>query len=556
MSAGVRKALGQGLTIGGPHASRRDPRARQPVGSQPRGRGRVAADPRRQDRSHAGGQHAGDDEPRLRSVRGERHAVHLVGVPVAAVVLRPRRQARRRLQVDLSLLLGARGHHRRLRRHVELDRDQQGGRARCGRTTATATRGATRSAASRRRWPRPATRVVDPGRYPNLTDDFSAQISAFKSEKVEIVTGVPIPPDWTTFWKQAAQQGFQPKVATVGKALLFPRSVEALGNARRRHVHRGVVDAAASLQVVADRRHRRRRSRRTTRARRRSSGRSRSASSTRCSRSASTRSSAPPAPRRQGGDRRRDQGHQPRHDRGADQLGQGPGAERHQDAAGRRAVGASGKDFPFDIADREQQERAEHPGRRARSGRSGRREPDGSPLRSRTSRGRSARCWSSTGSRLAVDESEAVGVIGPNGAGKTTALNVMAGRLRPDRGARRLRRPGHHRAAAPRALPRRHRAHASDPASVRGHDRLRERARRARPTAAAGASAAAYAAVRGALELTGLAARGQHARRHADAARAQAPRAGAGAGHAAARAPARRDRRRPHRARGARPGRA
>jgi len=36
---------------------------------------------------------------------------------------------------------------------------------------------------------------------------------------------------------------------------------------------------------------------------------------------------------------------------------------------------------------------------------------------------------------LAVDEREAVGVIGPNGAGKTTALNVMAGRLHPDRGA-------------------------------------------------------------------------------------------------------------------------
>jgi branched-chain amino acid transport system substrate-binding protein len=73
-------------------------------------------------------------------------------------------------------------------------------------------------------------KLIDPGRYPNLTDDFSAQISAFKKENVEIVTGVPIPPDWTTFWKQSAQQGFKPKIATVGKALLFPRSVEALGN--------------------------------------------------------------------------------------------------------------------------------------------------------------------------------------------------------------------------------------------------------------------------------------------------------------------------------------
>jgi branched-chain amino acid transport system substrate-binding protein len=71
--------------------------------------------------------------------------------------------------------------------------------------------------------------VIDPGRYPNLSDDFSAQISEFKKAKVEIVTGVPIPPDWTTFWKQAAQQGFRPKVASIGKALLFPRSVEALG---------------------------------------------------------------------------------------------------------------------------------------------------------------------------------------------------------------------------------------------------------------------------------------------------------------------------------------
>lgn len=73
--------------------------------------------------------------------------------------------------------------------------------------------------------------LTDPGRYQNLTDDFSAQINAFKTENVEIVTGVPIPPDFTTFWNQAKQQGFTPKAASIGKAILFPRSVEALGNA-------------------------------------------------------------------------------------------------------------------------------------------------------------------------------------------------------------------------------------------------------------------------------------------------------------------------------------
>jgi branched-chain amino acid transport system ATP-binding protein len=39
------------------------------------------------------------------------------------------------------------------------------------------------------------------------------------------------------------------------------------------------------------------------------------------------------------------------------------------------------------------------------------------------------------GLSLAVENGEALGVIGPNGAGKTTALNLMIGRLRPDRGA-------------------------------------------------------------------------------------------------------------------------
>ena len=83
-------------------------------------------------------------------------------------------------------------------------------------------------------FPKPLTSMgftlTDPGRFQNGTQDFSAQIAAFKKEGVEIVTGVVIPPDAKTFLTQAKQQGFKPKVITLGKALLFPGAIEALGD--------------------------------------------------------------------------------------------------------------------------------------------------------------------------------------------------------------------------------------------------------------------------------------------------------------------------------------
>jgi branched-chain amino acid transport system substrate-binding protein len=71
--------------------------------------------------------------------------------------------------------------------------------------------------------------LTDPGRYQDLTDDFSAQIAAFRASDAEIITGVVIPPDFTTFWNQANQKGFKPKAASIGKAILFPAALEALG---------------------------------------------------------------------------------------------------------------------------------------------------------------------------------------------------------------------------------------------------------------------------------------------------------------------------------------
>lgn len=72
-------------------------------------------------------------------------------------------------------------------------------------------------------------KLHDPGRYQVMNNDFTSQISAFKAAGAEIVVGNMIPPDFSTFWSQAAQQGFKPKIVTIGKALLFPSAVESLG---------------------------------------------------------------------------------------------------------------------------------------------------------------------------------------------------------------------------------------------------------------------------------------------------------------------------------------
>ena len=71
--------------------------------------------------------------------------------------------------------------------------------------------------------------VIDLGLFEPLSDDFSAQIGQLKDAGVDIITGIFLPPDWTTFWVQSLQLGFQPKAATIAKALLFPSSVEAIG---------------------------------------------------------------------------------------------------------------------------------------------------------------------------------------------------------------------------------------------------------------------------------------------------------------------------------------
>lgn len=73
--------------------------------------------------------------------------------------------------------------------------------------------------------------MIDPGGYQDGTTDFSAQISMYKKAGCEILCTFPFPPDFPTFWRQAAQQGLtrQMKIVTVAKTGLFPSQMEALG---------------------------------------------------------------------------------------------------------------------------------------------------------------------------------------------------------------------------------------------------------------------------------------------------------------------------------------
>jgi branched-chain amino acid transport system substrate-binding protein len=74
--------------------------------------------------------------------------------------------------------------------------------------------------------------VIDPGPYEDGTTDYSAQIALFKKNRCEIFNTFPIPPDFVTFWRQAAQQGYtrMVKIAQIAKTGLFPSQVEAVGS--------------------------------------------------------------------------------------------------------------------------------------------------------------------------------------------------------------------------------------------------------------------------------------------------------------------------------------
>ncbi len=86
----------------------------------------------------------------------------------------------------------------------------------------------------RKTWPpvieKRGYKLVDGGNFQPGTEDFTSVIGNFKAGGAEICAGLLAPPDFTNFWAQAKQQGYQPKICSVGKALNFPQAVTAMGD--------------------------------------------------------------------------------------------------------------------------------------------------------------------------------------------------------------------------------------------------------------------------------------------------------------------------------------
>lgn len=72
-------------------------------------------------------------------------------------------------------------------------------------------------------------KVVDPGRYPSGLQDWTSVIQRLKEGQVEVLTGSMASPDFASAWRQINQQGFVPKICSMGRATLYPSGVNAIG---------------------------------------------------------------------------------------------------------------------------------------------------------------------------------------------------------------------------------------------------------------------------------------------------------------------------------------
>jgi branched-chain amino acid transport system substrate-binding protein len=73
-------------------------------------------------------------------------------------------------------------------------------------------------------------KLVDMGRFPAGTKDYTSQINGWKKGKVEILFANMSPPDFSALWRQCFRAGFIPKACTAGRAGLFPSALKAIGS--------------------------------------------------------------------------------------------------------------------------------------------------------------------------------------------------------------------------------------------------------------------------------------------------------------------------------------
>jgi len=71
--------------------------------------------------------------------------------------------------------------------------------------------------------------LVGPGNYVRGTRDFTPQIREFRDAGAEVLLGACGPADFTAFWRQAVEQGYRPKIATIGKGIHVPATVAEIG---------------------------------------------------------------------------------------------------------------------------------------------------------------------------------------------------------------------------------------------------------------------------------------------------------------------------------------
>ena len=71
--------------------------------------------------------------------------------------------------------------------------------------------------------------VVDLGRFPVGSPDYTTFVNGWKTNNVEIVFANMSPPDFIQLWRQSYSVGFIPKIGTIGRALMFPSPLEAMG---------------------------------------------------------------------------------------------------------------------------------------------------------------------------------------------------------------------------------------------------------------------------------------------------------------------------------------